>query len=69
MGYIEPFELAAIFRSDIPIEIKGGSLLFQEGNVEKQGSKIGVHGIANFHGHCMDFTILDKTPIGRRNKV
>ena len=41
----------------------------QEGHLETQGAKIGVHGIVGFRGHCMDFTLLDKTPIGRNNKV
>ena len=41
----------------------------QEGHLETQGAKIGVHGIVGFHGHCMDFTLLDKTLIGRNNKV
>ena len=41
----------------------------QDEYLETQGAKIGVHGLNDFYGHCMDFNILDKTPIGRDNKV
>ena len=56
-------------RSDVEIEIKGESLRLEEGHLETQGAKIGVHGLSDFFGHCMDFTLLNKTPIGRDNKV
>ena len=69
--YIESraFMHISTFRSDIPIKIEGRSLNVKDGYIEKQGSKIGVHAIAKFYGHCMDFTVLEKTPIGRRNRV
>ena len=57
------------FRSNVPIEVKGSSLHIQEGYFKGQGFKIGVHGMANFYGQCMDFTIVDKTPFGVLNKV
>ena len=51
------------------MKIRGESVRIQEGHLETQGARIGVHGIIDFHGHCMDFTLLDKTPIGRNNRV
>ena len=56
-------------RSNTEIEIKGESLEIQAGHLEIQGAKIGVHGLSNFFGHCMDFTLLNKTAIGIDNKV
>ena len=56
-------------RTNTEIDIKGESLGIQAGHLEIQGAKIGVHGLSNFFGHCMDFTLLNKTAIGIDNKV
>ena len=60
---------AFCFRSNVPIKVKGSSLHIKEGHFEGQGFKIDVHAMANFYGPCMDFTLVDKTPVGVLNKV